>query len=127
MAEYCPLVIDQGEDFTADIIWTDMFDEPVEMSHPCAMDIKASTGQVFAQLITQPDIPEGEIPSISVSTSMGLLQLHIPRDRTINLLAGIEYQYDLFVTLGDESSYGGPQRRKLLYGPVTVNKRTTRM
>ena len=127
MAEYCPLDIDQGEDWTVDIVWTDMFDEPVELSHPCRMDIRSKSGQIFAQLETNPTLPDGEVPSMNVSSSMGLIQLHMPYTQTQELLPGVEYQYDLFVTSGLTTDYGGQQRHRLLFGPVSVNKRTTRM
>ena len=125
MAEYVPLVIDQGEDWTTDIIWTDQFDEPVEVIHPCRMTIRAESGQIFADLYTDPEIPDGDVPSLNISTSMGLIQAHIPHTQTEGLLPGINYHYDLFVTL--ENSYGGPQRERLIYGDVQVNKRTTKM
>lgn len=127
MAEFLPLDIDQGEDWTTEIVWTDQYDEPVEVQHPCRLMIKASNGQVFVDLETDPEIPDGDVPGINISPSMGLIQLHIPSSQTSAMLSGIEYHYDLFVTLGDQSSYGGPQKDRILYGPVTVNKRTTTM
>lgn len=127
MAEWLPISIDQGEDFTAEIVWTDQYDEPVEVQHPCRMQIKAENGQVFVDLETDPEIPDGDVPGLAISPSMGLIQIHIPHTQTQAMLAGINYFYDIFVTLGDQSSYGGPQRDRILYGPVEVNKRTTVM
>ena len=108
-----------------DIIWTDQFDEPVEVVHPCRLTMKADSGQIFVDLETDPEIPEGDVPGLNISTSMGLIQVHIPRTQTAALLPGTNYVYDLFVSL--ESAYGGTQRERLVYGDVQVNKRVTQM
>lgn len=121
-----PLVIDQGEDWTTDIIWTDEHDEPVPLVHPCRLDVRSMGGQVAFTLETNPETPEGEIPGINVSTDIGLLQLHASHEVTAALAPGV-YHYDLFVTCDDENEYAGLQRTRLLYGSVTVNKRVTVM
>lgn len=123
---YLPMELKQGEDWTSQVIWTDDFDEPLPVVHPCRMDIKSTTGQMIHQLETNPDIPDGEIPSIALSTEMGLVQLHIPNAVTSSILPG-EYYYDLFVTVDDGTSYPGPQIISLSYGPVSVFKRFTQM
>ncbi len=125
-AAYVPMDIDQGEDFTTDIVWTDNFDEPVEVIHPCRMDIKGSNGQTIVILETNFDLPEGEIPKIAISTSTGLIQLHLTKEETAAIAPG-QYFYDLFVTSDDGNEYSGVQTTRLLYGEVTVNKRFTRM
>ena len=121
-----PMVIDQGEDWTTEIVWTDNYDEPVNVVHPCRLDVKAISGQTILSLETDPDIPEGEIPPINISPDLGLIQLHIPRAQTGALLPG-QYQYDLFVTCDDGDEFSGLQVTRLLYGQVTVNKRVTQM
>lgn len=115
------LEIDQGEDFTADIIWTDMFDAAVNVVHPCRMDVKDLFGGIALSLETDPSLPPGAIPEIAVS-STGLLQIHITKDVTGALLAG-QYSFDLFVT-SDDPTYG-TQVTRLIAGPLTVNKRVT--
>jgi hypothetical protein len=125
-AAFVPLDITQGEDWTVEIVWTDEYNEPVEVSHPCRMDIKAATGQTFVTLETNPEIPDDAIPGINVSSSMGMLQLHIPRAQTAALLPG-EYFYDLFVTTGNVGDYGGTQVIPLIAGTASVRKRYTRM
>lgn len=124
MAENLPLVINQGEDWTVQIIWTDSFDEPLPVIHPCRMSIKSQAGQTLAELETDPDIPEGEVPTIALSSEQGLLQLHIAAEQTAAMPPGF-YHYDLFVTLDAEDDFPGDQRHRLLYGQVTVNKRVT--
>jgi hypothetical protein len=121
-----PLVIDQGEDWTSEVVWTDNYDEPVIIVHPCRMDIRAATGQTIATLETDPDIPDGEIPSINLSPDIGLIQLHIPRTQTVTFTPGV-YHYDLFVTCDDGNEFSGLQVARILYGQVTVNKRVTQM
>jgi len=121
-----PIVIDQGEDWTCDIVWTDNYDEPVAVKHPCRMDIKASNGAIVATLETNPDIPDGEIPTINLSEDIGLLQLHMTNEVTEALNPGT-YQYDLFASSDDGNVYAGHQITRLLYGEVIVNKRITEM
>lgn len=126
MTEPLPMEINQGEDFTADLLWTDDYDEPVAVEHPCRLDIKTGSGQTFLSLVTDPEIPLGDIPGINVSPEIGLIQLHIPHDQTAAMLPG-EYLYDLFVTTGSQDDYAGPQRVRLVHGPVYVNKRITQL
>lgn len=125
-AAFVPMVIDQGEDYTSDVIWTDNYDEPLPVQHPCRLDIKSLQGQTLLTLESDPLIPDGEIPSIAVSTEVGLLQLHITEEITASMVPG-EHHYDLFVTVDDGSTYAGAQVQRICYGPVTVNKRITQM
>lgn len=126
MAEEVDLDIYQGEDWTTDIIWTDVFGDGMAVVHPCRMDIKATGGATLISLVTDPDIPDGEIPSIALSTNIGLLQLHIPAATTAAFTPGT-YRYDLFVTVDTGEDYPGPQVTSLIGGSVTVNKRTTEL
>lgn len=125
-AAYVSMVIDQGTDWTTEIIWTDNYDDPVQIVHPCRMELKSKTGQTVAQLETDPDLPVGERPSIGISSDLGIIQLHLPKEQTAALNPG-EYQYDLFVTMDDSLEQTGQQTTRLLFGDVTVNKRITVM
>ena len=120
------LVMDQGEDWTANVIWTDSYDQPVNVIHPCRMEIKGGDGSTLVTLETDPDIPDGEIPSIAISSEIGLLQLHLTSAVTAAFPPGL-YSYDLFVTTDDENTYAGPQISRLIYGSLSVNKRVTEM
>jgi len=126
-AAYVPMDIDQGEDFTAQVVYTDDFDEPYRVVSPCRMDIKNTAGAVQLSLET-PDtvLPDGAIPEIALSDEIGMLQLHIEDSVTEALVPGV-YSYDLFVTVNDGNAYAGNQRQRLIYGEVVVNKRITRM
>ncbi len=119
-----PMVITQGEDWTTQIVWTDDSDEPLNVIHPCRMDIKSTTGQTILTLESIYEPEEGVIPGIALSSEIGLIQMHIPRDMTAGLLPG-NYHYDLFVTTDDDTLYIGPQVSSLIYGAVTVGKRVT--
>jgi hypothetical protein len=124
-----PLVIDQGEDWTVQIVWTDNFNEPQKLAAPARLEIKNAVAATQLELSTwdgDPDDPPPGIPQIAISDDIGMIQLHIPRDTTAALVPG-EYQYDLFVTTSDDNTYAGSQVIRLLYGTVTVNKRITVM
>jgi hypothetical protein len=122
------LEIDQGEDWTAQIVWTDDFDEPYNIVHPCRLDIKTLAGATQLSLETTAAAPPlgSPIPEILVSSDIGMLQLHIEDTVTAAMLPGL-YQYDLFVTVDDGNEYAGTQVQRILAGMVTVNKRVTVM
>jgi len=124
-AAYVPMEIDQGEDWSAQVIYTDDFDEPYKVRSPCRLDIKNMAGATQLSLSTpDEELPDGVIPEIGVSSDIGLLQLHIEDTVTAALIPGV-YKYDLFVTVSDGSEYAGNQRQRLIYGEVVVNQRVT--
>ena len=118
-----PLTIDQGEDFTAQVIWTDDSGAAQKLTTPMRMDIAGAGGQIITSLTTDVPADPNEIPELSYSAEIGLIQIHIPRAQTAALTPGM-YQYDMFVTVQGDV-YGGAQRHKLLAGDVIVNKRIT--
>lgn len=126
-AENVPLVIDQGEDFSAQIVWTDEYGTPQNIKAPMRMDVRGSSVSAVLSLQT-PTVtpPDGTIPAISYSPEIGLIQLHIPKEQTSALASGV-YIYDLFVTINDGNAYAGDQVVRLLAGEVTVNRRITVM
>jgi len=123
-----PLVIDQGEDFTCQIIWTDDNGQAQKLVHPMRMDIKVAAGNQTILSLTTPEteIPDGSIPEISFSPDIGMIQLHIPAEQTAALPPG-SYVYDMFVTVNDGDAYAGNQQFRLLVGQVIVNQRITVM
>lgn len=126
-AAYVPMDIDQGEDWTTSIVFTNDFDEPYNVIAPCRLDIKSPQGATQLSLTTpDTDVPEGTIPEIGVSSEIGLLQLHIEDSVTASLIPGV-YKYDLFITVNDGNEYAGNQVQRLIYGDVTVNQRTTHL
>lgn len=126
-AAFVPMEIDQGEDWTTTIVWTDDFDEPLNVIAPCRMDIKSQTGAIQLSLTTPgTDLEEGTIPQIGLSSDIGLIQLHIEDSVTANMIPGV-YKYDLFVTVDDHNEYAGSQVQRLIAGKVTVNQRVTQL
>ena len=126
-AAFVPMEIDQGEDWTATVVYTDDFDEPYNVIAPARMDIKNTQGAVQLTLETPvAEVPEGEIPSIGISEEIGLIQLHIEDSVTKALMPGV-YKYDLFVTVNDGDEYAGSQIQRLIAGSVTVNARVTQL
>jgi len=124
-AAYVPLDIDQGEDWTTTIVYTDDLDLPHNVIAPCRLDIKNSTGQTQLSLST-PDVapPDGEIPEITLSSEIGLIQIHIEDTVTGAMMPGV-YKYDLFVTVNDGNEYAGNQIQRLIWGECVVNQRVT--
>src|SRR3954470_403213 len=114
-----PLVIDQGEDFTAQIIWTDGGGTPQPVTEPIRLDIVQFTVPVISLTTPEDVLPEGEIPEISYSSELGLIQIHIPREQTSALPPG-EYSYDMFASVDDGDAYAGNQQQRILVGQVTV-------
>jgi len=124
-AAYVPIEIDQGEDWTGSIIYTDDFDIPYYVIAPCRMDIKNVTGAVQLSLSTPDDVlPDGYIPEISLSSDIGLIQIHIEDTVTSALVPGT-YKYDLFITVNDGNEYTGNQIQRLIRGECTINQRVT--
>jgi hypothetical protein len=117
-----PIVLDQGEDWAAQMIWTDDYNDPIPVVHPCVLTVKSKAGATLLTLETDPDIPEGEIPGIDYSTDMGLIQLYVD-SATSSALANGTHSYDLFVTVDDGNDYSGAQWNRLCQGTFTVNKK----
>jgi hypothetical protein len=117
-----PMEIDQGEDWTCQILWTDASGDPIAVTIPIRMDIKDQTQTVVS--LTTDSVPAGEIPEVSYSAEVGLIQLHIPSEQTAAMPPGL-YQYDLFCSVDDGDVYAGNQQQRLLAGQVVVNKRIT--
>ena len=122
-----PMEIDQGEDWTASITYTNDFDEPYTVIAPCRMDIKNKMGATQLTLTTpEVEIPDGSIPQIGLSSEVGIIQLHIEDSVTKALLPGT-YQYDLFITVNDGNAYAGNQIQRIIYGECVVNARVTQL
>ena len=87
------------------------------------MDVKTQAGQTVLSLESVVEPEEGVVQGISLSTEIGLLQLHVPSQMSAALIPG-NYHYDLFVST-DDGTFIGPQAVPLMYGPVSVSKRVT--
>lgn len=119
-------VVDQGEDFTAQLVWGDFTDNPIPVVPPIRMDLKSGANQIV-HTMTVPDValPAGEIPAITYNTDSGMIQLHIPKEVTATLTAGL-YAYDLYCNVDDGAAYAGLQQSRLIQGNIIVGSRTTK-
>jgi len=117
-------VMKQGEDWAAQVICTDHYDRPLNITEPARMDIKDDTGQVVLALA--PDTIEGEspIPGLGLSATSGVIQLYISKAQTAALPPGT-YYYDLFAMVDQEDDLLGPQMTCQLEGTLTITKRIT--
>ena len=118
------LYLDQGADFTAQIVWNDYTDNPIPVTVPMRMDVKSPFGEVVFSLFVPDPIPPDEIPALTYNTDSGLIQIHITKEQA-DLLTGGSYNYDLFVTVDDGDVGTGDQLAALLYGSVIVRPRIT--
>lgn len=126
-AAHVPISIDQGEDWTCQIVYTDDSDQPHNVIAPCRLDIKNNAGATQLSLFTPTGtVPDGSIPDIGLSSEVGIIQLHIEDSVTKALIPGV-YKYDLFVTVNDGNAYAGSQVQRLIYGECTVNQRVTQL
>ena len=121
------LVMTQGEDFTAQIVWTTEQGLPQPVTTPMRLDVVGAGMQPIISLTTPDTVaPDGTIPEISYSSEIGLIQIHVPRSQTALLPAGA-YQYDMFVTVDDGNAYAGNQQLPLMGGSFIINQRITKM
>lgn len=119
--------IDQGEDWTSTIVYTDDNDQPYNVIAPCRLDIKSKLGATQISLTTPvTTLADGVIPDIGLSSEIGLIQLHIEDAVTAALIPGV-YQYDLFITVNDGNAYAGNQVQRIIQGECIVNQRVTHL
>lgn len=118
------LVIDQGADFTAQLVWNDFTDNPIPVTLPMRMEVKSPYGQVMLTLFPPDELPPDDVPAMTYNTDSGLIQIHINKEQADTLVGGI-YSYDLFVTVDDGDAGTGDQLTRLIYGDVIVRPRTT--
>jgi hypothetical protein len=118
------LVIDQGADFTAQIVWNDFTDNPIPVTLPMRMSIKSPYGQVMLTLFPPDELPPDDVPAMTYNTDSGLIQIHISKTQADTLVGGV-YSYDLFATVDDGDAGTGDQLTRLLYGDVIVRPRIT--
>jgi len=116
------LVMDQGEDWSVQIFWTDMYNNAIEVADPMRMDIKNDAGQVIYAL--QYGSLEGSVAVIDYAGPTGFIQLQIPSAITRDLVPG-NYFYDLFVTMPDIDSDIPFKLTRLIYGNLVVQAKVT--
>lgn len=120
------MIVNRGEDWSVQLILTDQFDEPLKLATPFRMDVKDAAGQPVISLTSSDQAPDfqTEIPEITVSEDVGVIQLHIDDSVTRNLNIG-QHSYDLFGHVTDDDIYAGDQVVKFCEGRFVVNKSIT--
>lgn len=124
-----PLVIDQGEDWSCQVVLTDQDGNALKLARPMQMDMKNQVGQLILSLHTlslEDEQVATDIPDITFSPDIGLIQIHIARGVTAAMPPG-PYSYDLFAGVDDGSGTPGDQRIRVIAGSAQVNKRVTEM
>lgn len=117
-------VIDQGEDFTCQLVWSDFTDNPIPVTLPMRMDVKSPAGMVMFTLFPPDELPLDEIPAMTYNTDSGLIQIHISAAQS-DLLEGGAYAYDLFSGVDDGETFTGNQLSRVIYGSIISRPRTT--
>lgn len=117
--------INQGEDWSVQIVFTDEQDNAMNLASPFRMDIRDTIGTIIVSLATSDDAPDfGALPEIMLSSAVGLVQLHL-EDTVTNALPTGQFVYDLFGHVDDDDEYAGDQVVRFCTGNVTVVKRIT--
>lgn len=124
MAGRVDLYLDQGADFTAQVVWNDYTDNPIPVTVPMRMDVKSPLGTTVFSLLVPDPLPPDSIPDLTYNTDNGMIQIHISKENA-QLLTGGTYSYDLFATVDDGDSGTGDQLVAVLYGNVIVRPRIT--
>lgn len=123
MAGNADFDVDQGEDWTAQLVLTDFYDQPLPVTNPIRMDIKSPFGGVVATLVYDGQTPPpGAISAVIFNKETGMIQLHMDNAVTNSLSPGV-YSYDLFATFDDNT--GTPQVQRVVFGSIYVNGRVT--
>jgi hypothetical protein len=122
---YATLEVDQGEDWSMQVVLQDQWENALTVDRPLQMDIKDILGQLILSLSVPDDpIPDNVVPEMNFSADNGMIQIHIDRNQTAALDPGV-YFYDIFVGVNDGDVYAGNQRVRALAGRLLVNKRIT--
>jgi hypothetical protein len=116
------LMMDQGEDWSIQIYWTDMYNNALEIVDPIKMDIKNDAGQVIYSM--QFGVLEGSIATISYAGDSGFIQLQIPTAITRDFVPG-NYFYDLFISTPDPDSDIPVKLTRLIKGQLFVDAKVT--
>ena len=116
------LVIDQGEDWSIQIFWTDMYNNALPVVDPMQMDIKNDAGQVIYSMMY--GVLEGTVETISYAGDSGFIQLQIPAAITNQFVPG-NYYYDLFISTPDPDSDIPVKRTRLIKGQVFVDAKVS--
>lgn len=116
--------VDLGEDFAAQIFWTDEDGEAIPITTPCRLEARDARGVLALQFATG-NTTSSEA-TITITGSQGLLQLSCPKELTRTLTQG-RYAFDLFATVDGGVSPFTAQMQKVCAGWLNAYPRQTYM
>lgn len=122
MNDTLELHVDIGEDWVAQIFWSDEYNDPITAAEPILADVKDANGQIAIRFVSASD-PQTE-PHIQSSGFSGFFQLSIPKEWTVKLVPG-RYLFDLFSGVADSSPPFQDQQQKVCEGFLVAHSRTT--
>ena len=120
--EQVVIEITQGEDFVAQVYWTDVDGGAQLLTTPCRMDVRDADSNLLMQFKTGNTVSTQA--TITLSVAAGFMQLTCPKEVTRVLAAG-RYRFDLFVTANNGVAPFTTQVVPILEGWIDVQARTT--
>jgi hypothetical protein len=128
MADELVLSMVAGEDYSAQLFWTDEYGGPIPVTDPVLLDVKDANGQL-ALRFTNTDVTgldPAANPSLVISGYVGYFQITCPSAITRTLVPG-RYQFDLFAAIADSAPPFDHQIRQVLSGWVDIASRVTQV
>jgi len=89
-----------GEDFAAQIYWTDEDGDPIPIQEPCRLEVRDSAGLLVMQFATENAASYATKAAIILTGSQGLMQISVPTSITKTVAPGT-YLFDLWATTAD--------------------------
>jgi hypothetical protein len=120
--EQVVIEITQGEDFAAQIYWSDELGDPQSLTTPCRMDVRDTDNALVMQFKTGNTVASQA--TLVLSANAGFLQMSCPKEVTRVLQAG-RYRFDLFVTANNGVQPFPAQVVPILEGWIDIQARTT--
>ena len=116
----------QGEDFVAQIYWTDEDGEPLKIQTPCRMEVRNPANQIILQFDTSDTGNTATLAALVITGAQGLMQISCPK--TVSKLVAVgTYPFDLWATLDEGVAPFAAQLTKVAEGAFIVSSRTTIM
>lgn len=117
MAEQIDLWVVRGEDYVAQIFWTDGYGEAIAVTEPVEAAVRDEVGQTVLRFTSTTD--PANAPHI-VHNSQGFFQLTMPASRTWTVHPGM-YGFDLWAAVGDSAPPFTGQRQQVIQGTMTFS------
>ena len=119
------LQVVQGEDYVAQMVWTDEYNNPVPCSSPAMMDVVDATGSIVLRFVPYVDPTSG--PCLTMASAPGTIQISIPAAWTSAVPAGT-YACDLFATAATNTSpFVNGQLQQVFSGTLVMYPRITKL